>query len=68
MSHGGTVKNRYSVAMYWEINFNKIKQGFVGIMSDLDIAKACTVMNSWNDNEQEGNDNDPHVLVTNERA
>ena len=38
--------------MYWKINFNKIEQGFISIMSDLDIAKACEVINSWNDNEQ----------------
>ena len=37
-------------------------------MSDLDIMKACEVMNSWNDNEQVGNDNEPCVLVTNERT
>ena len=38
--------------MYGEINFNKIKQGFISRMSDLVIMKACEVMNSWNDNEQ----------------
>ena len=54
--------------MYWKINFNKIEQGFIGIMSDLDITKACEVMNSWNDNEQVGDYNEPYVLVTNERA
>ena len=54
--------------MYWKINFNKIEQGFIGITSDLDVAKACKVMNSWNDNEQVGNDNEPCVVVTNERA
>ena len=54
--------------MYWKINFNKIEQGFIGIMSDLDITKACKVMNIWNDNKQPGNDNEPCVLVTNERA
>ena len=32
-------KNRYSVAMCGEINFNKIKQGFIDIMSDLVIVK-----------------------------
>ena len=30
--------------MYWKTNFNKIKQGFSGIMSDLDVAKACEVI------------------------
>ena len=54
--------------MYWKINFNKIKQGFISITSDLDVVKACKVMNFWNDNEQAGNDNEPCVLVTNERA
>ena len=54
--------------MYWEINFNKIKQGFIGIMGHLGIEKACEVMNSWNYNKQAGNDNEPYVLVTNERA
>ena len=54
--------------MYWKINFNKIKQGFIGITSDLDIAKACEVMNSWNDNEQLGDYNEPCAMVTNERA
>ena len=34
---------RYSVAMYWGINFNKIKQGFIGITSDPVIVKACEV-------------------------
>ena len=38
--------------MYWKINFNKIEQGFIGIMSDLVIVKACEVMDFWNDNEQ----------------
>ena len=37
-------------------------------MSDLVIMKTCKVMTSWNDNEQAGNDNEPCVLVTNERA
>ena len=41
------------MVMYWEINFNKIEQGFIGIMGDLVIMKACKVMNSWNDNEQQ---------------
>ena len=60
--------NRYSVAMYWKINFNKIKQGFISITSDLVIMKACKAMTSWNDNEQVGNDNEPCGLVTNERT
>ena len=30
--------------MCWKINFNKIEQGFIGIMSDLDVVKACKVM------------------------
>ena len=54
--------------MYGKRNYNKIKQGFIGIMSDLDVMKACEVTNSWKDNEQVGNDNEPCVLVTNERA
>ena len=54
--------------MCWKINFNKIEQGFIGIMSDCDIEKACKVMNSWNDNEQAGDDNEPYALVTNERS
>ena len=36
---GNTVENRYSVAMCGEINFNKIEQGFIDIMSDLVITK-----------------------------
>ena len=54
--------------MYWKVNFNKIEQGFSGITSDLDVMKACKVMNFWNDNEQVGNYNEPYVLVTNEGA
>ena len=30
--------------MCWKKNFNKIKQGFSCIMSDLDIMKACKVI------------------------
>ena len=43
-------KNRYNVAMCWKINFNKIKQGFISIVSDLVVMKACKAMNTWNDN------------------
>ena len=53
--------------MYWKINVNKSEQGFIGITSGLVIMKACKAMNSWNDNEQAGNDNEPCGLVTNER-
>ena len=49
--HGSTVKNRYSAAMYWKINFNKIEQGFISIMSDLVVRKAYKAMSFWNDNE-----------------
>ena len=59
-------QNRYSVAMYWKRNFNKIEQGFSSIMSDLDIVQGYT--NSWDNNEQAGDYNEPFVLVTNERA
>ena len=48
--HGSMVKNRYIVAMYRKINFNNIKQGFIGIWSDLAIMKACKAMTFWNDN------------------
>ena len=54
--------------MWWKINLNKIKQGFIRRMSDLVVMKACKVMTSWNDNEQVGNDNEPCVLVINERV
>ena len=54
--------------MYWKINFNKIEQGFIGIMSHHGVMKACKGMNSWNYNGQVGNDNEPGVLVTNESA
>ena len=54
--------------MYWKVNLNIIVQGFSSIMSDLDITKACEVMNFLNDNEQVGNYNEPCVLVTNERV
>ena len=37
-------------------------------MSDLDVVKACKIMNAGKYNEQVGNDNGPCVLVTNERA
>ena len=30
--------------MYWKTNFNKIKQGCSGIVSDLDVTKACEVI------------------------
>ena len=30
--------------MYWKTNFNKIEQGFSSITSDLDIEKACKVI------------------------
>ena len=30
--------------MYWKTNFNKIEQGFSSITSDLDIMKACEVI------------------------
>ena len=54
--------------MYWKGNFNQIEQGFIGIISGLIIMKACEVMNFLNNNEQAGNDNEPCVLVTNDRA
>ena len=54
--------------MYWKRNFNQIEQRLIGITNDLDVAKACKVMNSQNCNEQAGNDNEPRTLVTNERA
>ena len=31
----------YNAIDYYEIFFNKIKQGLVGVASDLDITKAC---------------------------
>ena len=52
--------------MYWKINSNKSKQGFINKTSDLVIVKACKVMNSWNNNEQWEIINEPCVLVTNE--
>ena len=30
--------------MYWRTNFNKIEQGCSSIMSDLDVVKACEVI------------------------
>ena len=39
--HGSMVKNIYSVAMCEKINFNKIEQGFVYIMSNLVVMKQA---------------------------
>ena len=51
-----------------KINCDKIEQGFINLMSDLVIMKACKAMNSWNDNYLAGNDNEPCELVTNGRT
>ena len=59
----------YSAIDYYKIFFNKIKQGLGSLASDLDIMKACKVIqipgmiiSKWEIY------NEPCVLVTNVRA